>query len=70
MAEHFIPRVSLHEDLLRLYREGEEVGFLDPIPDDRDRVRVITKPRGGETRGALRKLRDGTPGPWVPGDAP
>jgi hypothetical protein len=36
--------------LLRLYREdNEEVAFLDPIPDDRDRVHVRTKPRGVET---------------------
>ncbi len=46
MAEHWIPRAHLHEDLLRLYREdNEEVAFLDPVPDERDRVRVLTKSR-------------------------
>lgn len=46
MPEHHIPRAYLHEELLRLYREdNEEVRFLDPLPDDRDRVRVLTVTR-------------------------
>lgn len=50
MPEHHIPRAHLHEDLLRLYREGEQVAFLDPVPDDKDRIRVLTKPVGSVTR--------------------
>ncbi len=47
MPEHWIPRAHLHEDLLRLYREdNEQVAFLDPVPDERDRVRVVTRSRG------------------------
>lgn len=52
MPEHRIPRARLHEDLLRLYREDNEVvAFMDPEPDEHDRVRVLTKPRAVEVRG-------------------
>lgn len=53
MPEHRIPRARLHEDLLRLYREDNEmVAFLDPIPDDKDRIHVVTKDRGYMVRDA------------------
>mgnify|MGYP001595231501 CR=1 FL=1 len=38
MPEHFIPRATLHEDLLRLLREDNEmVRHLNPVPDAKDR---------------------------------
>jgi hypothetical protein len=44
MPEHRIPRAHLHEDLLRLYREDHErVTFIDPNPDENDRVYVTTE---------------------------
>ena len=55
MNEHRIPRASLHEDLISLRKEGEEVVS---ITLEGDRYLVITKPIGIE----YRKLRDGAAG--------
>ena len=54
MPVHHIPRASLHEDLLRLDREGERVDSITNDATDPDRYVVVTsfKDGGLELRGA------------------
>ena len=54
MPEHHIPRARLHEDLIALKREHEDVVSITPDPDNADRFLVITKSCGEvrETRPA------------------
>lgn len=53
MPEHRIPRASLHEDLIRLDREGERVQSIVNDPHDPDRYLVVTVYKDGlELRGA------------------
>lgn len=52
MPEHHIPRGRLHEDIVELRREHEEVVSIAVDPDDVTRYIVTTKYCGVETRSA------------------
>lgn len=43
MPIHHIPRARLHEDLVQLKREHEDVVSITPDPDDDGRYVVVTK---------------------------
>ena len=50
MPEHHIRRGRLHEGLVELRAQSEEIVWVFPDPDDQDCYLVITKSLEGETR--------------------